>query len=322
MLHQLDIFGKDKVQTAIDRLKTFEPKEGYFLAFSGGKDSVVLKALADMAQVKYDAHYSITSVDPPALVRFIKEYHPDVVRERKHDKDGHPITMWSLIAKNTMPPTRIARYCCEQLKESSGKGRIVLTGVRWSESINRKLNQGGVSILGKSKKLDEILQDEDIEYTKGRKGGIILNLDNADSRRGVEICYRTHKTLVNPIIDWEDDDVWEFIHEYNIPYCVLYDEGHKRLGCIGCPMGMYKNMKREFEKYPKYKNAYLRAFRRMLLNIAEKGKETIFRTPEGVMEWWMQESRIKTKEYEKRALTEKEIQALKEWTLGGDDHAC
>lgn len=34
------LFGQiDKVQTAIDRLKAFEPREGYYLAFSGGKDS-------------------------------------------------------------------------------------------------------------------------------------------------------------------------------------------------------------------------------------------------------------------------------------------
>ena len=49
MIGQLNIFGKDKVQVAIERFKAFEPLEGYFLAFSGGKDSVVIKALADMA---------------------------------------------------------------------------------------------------------------------------------------------------------------------------------------------------------------------------------------------------------------------------------
>lgn len=32
---------KSKVEKSIERLKAFEPKEGYYLAFSGGKDSVV-----------------------------------------------------------------------------------------------------------------------------------------------------------------------------------------------------------------------------------------------------------------------------------------
>ena len=47
----------DKVENAIEVLRTFEPREGYYLAFSGGKDSIVIKALCDLAGVKYDAHY-------------------------------------------------------------------------------------------------------------------------------------------------------------------------------------------------------------------------------------------------------------------------
>ena len=108
MIHQLNIHGKDKVQVAIDRLKAFEPPEGYFLAFSGGKDSVVIKALADMAEVKYDAHYHLTSVDPPELVQFIKTF-DDVQIDKPKDKDGNQITMWNLIPRKKMPPTRIAR---------------------------------------------------------------------------------------------------------------------------------------------------------------------------------------------------------------------
>ena len=67
----------DKVQTAIDRLRAFEPKDRpYWLAFSGGKDSCVILELAKMAGVNFEAHYNVTSVDPPELVRFIKKQHP------------------------------------------------------------------------------------------------------------------------------------------------------------------------------------------------------------------------------------------------------
>ena len=71
MIDQLNIYGITLLEATIERIKAFEPPEGYFLAFSGGKDSVVIKALADMAGVKYDAHYQLTSVDPPELVQLI-----------------------------------------------------------------------------------------------------------------------------------------------------------------------------------------------------------------------------------------------------------
>lgn len=153
-IHQLDIYGKDKVETAIERLKAIEPKDGYFLAFSGGKDSVVVKALADMAGVKYDAHYCVTSVDPPELVRFVKS-HDDVIFDRPLDTNGKQKTMWNLIPKKKMPPTRLVRYCCAELKEASGEGRITITGVRWAESTNRRKNQGAVTIYSSNKELRE-----------------------------------------------------------------------------------------------------------------------------------------------------------------------
>lgn len=102
MIHQLNIYGEDKVQIAVKRLKAFEPPEGYYLCFSGGKDSNVIKALADMAGVKYDAHYNNTGIDPPEAVRFIKRHHPDVKFETPKDADGNRITMWSLIPKSEL----------------------------------------------------------------------------------------------------------------------------------------------------------------------------------------------------------------------------
>lgn len=167
MIHQLDIYGKDKVETAIDTLRFFEPKDGsgYYLAFSGGKDSVVLKALADMAGVKYDAHYNVTSVDPPELVRFIKQEHPDVIFDHPVDKDGKPQTMWKLIRKKKYPPTRLSRYCCAVLKESGGIGRTTITGVRWAESNNRQINQGRVLIPKKE------IVGEQKNFTKTPRGG-------------------------------------------------------------------------------------------------------------------------------------------------------
>ena len=161
----------NKVEASLERIKAFEPKsgEGYYLAFSGGKDSVVVKRLMDMAGVKYDATYRVTSVDPPELVRFIKEQHPDVKREIPRYSDGKPITMWNLIPRKMMPPTRLVRYCCQKLKEPGGDGRMTVTGVRWAESSARKNNQGVVTIT--SKRIAKELKDEDASFFVNKSGG-------------------------------------------------------------------------------------------------------------------------------------------------------
>lgn len=115
----------------------------------------------------------------------------------------------------------------------------------------------------------------------------MLNNDNEDSRKMIEQCYKQTKTVVNPIIDWLDEDVWEFIHEYKIPYCKLYDEGYTRLGCIGCPMGTAEHRKAEFERYPKYKQAYIRAFDRMVKARKWGGYKQIQQSGEETMMWYL-----------------------------------
>ena len=246
------LFGtEDKVALSIQALQSFQQPDGYYVAFSGGKDSVVVKALCDMAGVKYDAHYSVTSVDPPELVQFIKEQYPDVSRDIPRDEDGNAITMWNLIPKRLMPPTRIVRYCCAELKETGGYGRMVVTGVRWAESARRANNRALVNI------------------GTAKKERIMLNNDNDESRHLVESCFRLKKTTLNPIINWSDEDVWEFIHKYDVPYCKLYDEGFHRLGCIGCPMSTAAAA--ELVKYPTYKRAYIRAFDKMVEERKKRG---------------------------------------------------
>lgn len=119
-------------ELAIERLRTFEPPEGYYLAFSGGKDSIVLMDLARRSGVRFDAHHHLTGIDPPELVRFVRDVYPEVPRE-------HPgTTMWKLIVEHQTPPTRMIRFCCQHLKERGGMGRLVLTGVRWAESQRRR----------------------------------------------------------------------------------------------------------------------------------------------------------------------------------------
>lgn len=131
-LFEGNIFGLDRlVEKSIRLLKEHEPSDGYYVAFSGGKDSTVMFDLVKRAGVKYDAHYNVTTVDPPELVLFIRHQYPEVVWERPAK------TMYALIERMMTPPTRLMRYCCRILKEHGGEGRMVVTGIRAEESQAR-----------------------------------------------------------------------------------------------------------------------------------------------------------------------------------------
>lgn len=274
--------NNEKVKMAIERLKAFEPAdEPYYLCYSGGKDSDCVRILADLAGVKHDIVHNLTTVDAPETVRYIKSVPNVQIETPKY-------SMWQLIEKKKFPPTRLIRYYCDELKEKGGKGRIKVTGVRWAESNNRKRNQSLVTIVGKPKTTIALAEELQAEYEQSSKGGIILNTDNDESRRMVEQCYRTTSTLVNLIIDWTDEDVWDFLNYYGCKSNPLYQCGMKRIGCIGCPMQSGEKMKLDFVRHPKYRDNYLRAFGRML-----KARETAgldnnsWESPEAVMMWWV-----------------------------------
>ena len=85
--------------------------------------------------------------------------------------DGTPKTMWNLIPKKKIPPTRLVRWCCSELKESGGKGRLLITGVRWSESQNRRDNQGGITVIGKPKDTQRFLESQNVHFLLTNRGG-------------------------------------------------------------------------------------------------------------------------------------------------------
>jgi phosphoadenosine phosphosulfate reductase len=240
---------KRKIAVAAERLRAFEPADGrgYHLAFSGGKDSIALKRLAELAGVKFDAHYNVTTIDPPELTGFIRSEHPDVVWDWPR---GGGIAQ--ICARKRMLPTRLMRFCCNELKERGGEGRTVLTGVRWAESPRR-----------------------------------------AERAQMVRPCVRGGKVTVNPIIDWTDEDVWEFIRAAEIPYCGLYDEGFARLGCVGCPLAGPVGMAREFTRWPGYLRMYYHIAGRILPEIIARrvgaGKPVLVRTAREFIMWWVRD---------------------------------
>ena len=130
------------------------------------------------------------------------------------------------------------------------------------------------------------------------RNSIILYNDNDESRKLVEFCYQKAHTTLNPIIDWTEEDVWEFLNDVaKVPHCELYDQGWYRLGCIGCPMATVHERQKAFEKWPIYKQNYIRAFERMIAATQQVYQEAREREQTGSSEAQSQTNSRRAKEY-------------------------
>ena len=52
--------------------------------------------------------------------------------------------------------------------------------------------------------------------------------------RKVEWDPENEVVKINPLADWSDDRVWDYIHQHDLPYNPLHDEGYPSIGCIPC----------------------------------------------------------------------------------------
>lgn len=292
-----------KIAAKMSRIYYHKP---LIITYSGGKDSdVVLKlAMECLDEENFEVLNSHTTVDAPETVYYIRDTFK-MLNERgikatvhyPHYSDGTPKTMWNLIVTKQMPPTRLARYCCDHLKEASTPNRFIATGIRKSESVNRR-GRNVFTFRAKKRKdamyfsLERI--SENLADSLKRGGKEVSALDC----RFVEEAKKNADLICSPIYEWSDIDVWDFIRGRGMKYNPLYDQGFSRVGSIGCPLSY--NQAKELERYPKYKENYIRAFDRMLEKRRAEGKDDVtgrvglHRWTDGraVYRWWIQDDSI------------------------------
>ena len=259
---------KQKIEYSIDLLRKSEkmairldPEDGFYLAFSGGKDSQALYHIALMAGVKFKAHMNLTSVDPPEVIRFVKKQYPDVELIKPK------MSIYDMALKKHILPTMRLRWCCAEFKEMSGAGKVTLIGIRKEESARRsKREEVSTSIKGKR-------TEETFDQWSEHQEKMVTCVGGKD------------KILVSPIIHWTEQDVWEFLNDVvKVPHCKLYDEGYTRIGCILCPMSNRKSKLRDIERFPHAKRRWVQAIEK-LKNAGYINNN--FDDAEFAFEWWI-----------------------------------
>lgn len=288
----------EKIKEATETLKlASQMSEQYYhkpltICYSGGKDSDVLLDLALRGGIPFEIINSHTTVDAPPTVYHIREVFEKIKEEGFKATilyptyKGERTSMWELIPKKQIPPTRIARYCCQILKEQSTPNSLVALGVRANESVQRA-QRNSFEVRGKTKKQAKRFSlEHTVEVYREAN-----ELGDAYDCTLIKAAKENKNLICNPIINWTDRDIWGYIREHKIKYNPLYDMGYCRVGCIGCPMASKERYK-EFRDFPKFELNYKLAFGRMLQRLKESGINTKWKSAEDVFLWWMEDKNV------------------------------
>lgn len=268
-----------KIDAAIDFIQRGEKlalslnEQGYFVAFSGGKDSQVLLWLVQQAKVKYKAYYSVTTNDPLQNVQFIRKYYKEVIF--LHPKDN----FYTLVEKNGLP-IRQMRFCCKVLKESAGAGFATLVGVRREESLRRS-KYDFVDVVSRRKEHKE------------RVGGYDLDDMIAVNHQCVK---GKDKVLLRPMLDFTEKDVWTIINEFHLPKNPCYEKVG-RVGCIFCPFSSKQTIERYCIEFPKVKETLMKS-----ISVFLKNKPSIGLSKEEYFDWWLSDMSLQEYKESKKQL--------------------
>lgn len=183
---------------------------------------------------------NLTSVDPPEVIRFVKQHYPDVELIKPK------MSIYEMAKRKHILPTMRFRWCCAEYKEISGVGKVTLIGIRRQESTRRS-------------------KRNEVELGNHKFSG---NFDQwSEHKEKMVTCVGGNdKILVSPIIYWTERDVWEFLNGNGITHCKLYDEGYSRIGCILCPMSNYKSKIRDMKRYPHAKRNWIKTIQWLIDN--------------------------------------------------------
>lgn len=259
---------RKKIQHSVELIRNaekialmYDPENGFYNTFSGGKDSQTLFHIVKMSGVKFKTYMSLTSVDPADVIRFVKTEYPSVVRQKPK------MSIFQGAIERGILPTMRVRWCCADFKESTGAGRVTLIGLRKEESARRaKRHEVEVSNRKFSGDLDEFLKwrDDEIVCNQNRKSKRKINEDEFSviSDNEIRCINGKDSILISPIFDWNEKDVWYFLNNIiKAPHCKLYDEGQSRIGCILCPMANFKQKLKDIERYPHVKRNWIKAIK-------------------------------------------------------------
>lgn len=222
--------------------------DGIYISFSGGKDSTVLIHLCRQLYPDLVGLYSDTGLEFPEIRDFVQTFdNITIVTPKMHHREmlkkcGYPVVskeqaewIYRIRSGTSSGAIQKAFY---GLNLDGTPTRFKLSE-QWKYLLNAPFNIG--SGCCKEMKLKPIA-----EYVKKTGRVPIMGTTASESALRAQkfMQYGFYnlegkKAQCTPMSIWTDDDVWEYIHRFNLPYCKIYDMGYDRTGCVFCMFGAH-----------------------------------------------------------------------------------
>jgi phosphoadenosine phosphosulfate reductase len=206
---------QDTIKTIYNSYTKYKKKiDVFYVAFSGGKDSVVTLDLVQRAlpHNEFKVLFGDTGMEFPDTYRTVEIIH-DFCSDNNIEfivakSDYSPEYTWSKFG----PPATVNRWCCSVhktspqvnlLRETLGKPNftgMAFIGVRGSESLAR--NEYDFISIG-------------------------------EKHKGQYNC--------NPILEWNSAELYIYIYMHDLYLNEAYKKGNRRAGCLVCPRAAERN---------------------------------------------------------------------------------
>lgn len=268
------------------------------VSFSGGKDSTVLPDLVRSLYPDTLAIFANTTNEFPEILKFVKKT-PNV-------KWVHPKKTFTEIMKETGFPlvSKDVSQAIWRLRHRTEKNQnicnLYLTGYTRAGHYSKryKLPKKWHPLFDKDEtkfeitnKCCEILKHapaEKLQKELGLHPYIGTMADNSRKRSenwlkfGCNIYNDSKQPKSRPLSIWTEQDVWDYIHKYNVLYCEIYDDklledgtviqGEKCTGCAYCGFGAHleKSSLTEQNRFQRLKLRRPKQFKKMM-NLTNNG---------------------------------------------------
>lgn len=222
--------------------------DGIYISFSGGKDSTVLIHLCRQLYPDLVGLYSDTGLEFPEIRDFVQTFdNITIVTPKMHHREmlkkcGYPVVSkeqaeWIYRIRSGTSSGAIQKaFYGMNLDGTPTRFKL---SEQWKYLLNAPFNIG--SGCCKEMKLKPIA-----EYVKKTGRVPIMGTTASESALRAQkfLQYGFYnlegkKAQCTPMSIWTDDDVWEYIHRFNLPYCKIYDMGYDRTGCVFCMFGAH-----------------------------------------------------------------------------------